>query len=321
MPILEFKEIPEAHIANGLQDTFELFARDFLQFMGYRIIYNPDRGPDGGKDLIVEELRTGVGGETAVRWLVSCKHKATSERSVSAADDANINDRVKANQCHGFMGFYSTLASSGLANILDGLGNTIEHQVLDREKIEAELLHSTKGLEIVQRYFPHSFKSWKAENPQPAKVFADKPTLKCKICQRELLEQDDKGIVTLWQEMKGGDYTQLDSFKHVVWTCRSHCDRILKDQMHAKNLIDGWNDISDVMTPTIFIKWIMSIMNELRSGVSYSDEAFDSLKEFLLQLYPFVARHLTDDQKGRIHELAGVPAYLGGLGYQSEDDK
>lgn len=30
MPILDFKEIPEAHKATGLQDTFELFARDFL---------------------------------------------------------------------------------------------------------------------------------------------------------------------------------------------------------------------------------------------------------------------------------------------------
>lgn len=30
MPVLDFKEIPEAHKATGLQDTFELFSRDFL---------------------------------------------------------------------------------------------------------------------------------------------------------------------------------------------------------------------------------------------------------------------------------------------------
>ena len=73
MTVLNFKEIPEAHIASGLQDTFELFARDFLDFMGYRIITDPDRGADGGKDLIVEESRTGVGGETKIKWLVSCQ--------------------------------------------------------------------------------------------------------------------------------------------------------------------------------------------------------------------------------------------------------
>ena len=106
MSILDFKEIPEAHIASGLQDTFELFARDFLKFVGYKIITDPDRGADGGVDLIVEESRTGVGGETIIRWLVSCKHKAFSGNSVNPGDDANIRDRVEANECQGFIGFY-----------------------------------------------------------------------------------------------------------------------------------------------------------------------------------------------------------------------
>ena len=58
MPVLNFKEIPEAHKGSGLQDTFELFARDFLVFMGYTIVVDPSRGADGGSDLIVEEKRT-----------------------------------------------------------------------------------------------------------------------------------------------------------------------------------------------------------------------------------------------------------------------
>ncbi|MEG7414448.1 hypothetical protein V6E00_06255 [Serratia marcescens] len=52
MPVLDFKEIPEAHKATGLQDTFELFSRDFLGFLGYKIISDPDRGADGGADII-----------------------------------------------------------------------------------------------------------------------------------------------------------------------------------------------------------------------------------------------------------------------------
>lgn len=83
MPVLDFKEIPEAHKATGLQDTFELFSRDFLAFLGYKIISDPDRGADGGVDIIAEEKRTGVGGETIIRWLVSCKHKAHSGNSVN----------------------------------------------------------------------------------------------------------------------------------------------------------------------------------------------------------------------------------------------
>ena len=52
--ILDFKEIPQANLGSGLQDTFELFARDFLSYLGYRIIQDPDRGADGKKDLIVD---------------------------------------------------------------------------------------------------------------------------------------------------------------------------------------------------------------------------------------------------------------------------
>jgi hypothetical protein len=31
MPQLDFKEIPQANLASGEQDTFELFAREFLE--------------------------------------------------------------------------------------------------------------------------------------------------------------------------------------------------------------------------------------------------------------------------------------------------
>lgn len=62
--LIDFKEIPQANIGGGLQDTFELFARDFLELLDYHIIQNPGRGADRKKDLIVSEERKGVGGKT-----------------------------------------------------------------------------------------------------------------------------------------------------------------------------------------------------------------------------------------------------------------
>lgn len=318
MAILDFKEIPEAHKATGLQDTFELFARDFLAFMGYKILTDPDRGADGGVDLIVEERRTGIGGETFIKWFVSCKHKAFSGNSVSPTDDANIRDRVEANECQGFIGFYSTLASTGLAANLEGMKNKFEYQVFDKEKIEGNLLHSAKGIEIAERYFPVSLSEWRTENPQPAAIFVSKPSLKCKACDKELLEQDDNGVITLWQIIRKDFEKDPQHFVHVFWTCRGHCDGALTRHIRSNstNLIDDWEDISDVMMPTIFIKWVMSIMNEQRSGVIYSDEAFANLKEFLLQIFPYVSRHLTSKEKERIQSLGMIPSYLGGLGYE-----
>lgn len=319
MPVLDFKEIPEAHKATGQQDTFELFSRDFLSFLGYKIISDPNRGADGGVDIIAEEKRTGVGGETIIRWLVSCKHKAHSGKSVYSADDENIMDRVSAKNCQGFIGFYSTLASTGLFGILDGLKERIEIQVFDKEKIEKELLYSSRGLEIAERYFPKSLSEWKTENPKPARIFADESSLKCKYCKKELLSQDDKGVIIIWERTRTDYEKEPEYIEHIFWTCRGNCDRALERciiEQTNNGLSDGWEDIDDIMIPTVFIKWVMSIMNGLRSGTLYSDESFDELKTFLLNIYPYVCRHLTEKEKERVQSLMMIPSYLGGMNYE-----
>ena len=103
--ILDFREIPEAHKGSGVQDTFELLAREFLHFLDFQIVEEPARGADGKRDLIVQESRKGVVGKTEFRWLVSCKHKAHSGRSINEDDEPNILDRVRSHGCHGFLGF------------------------------------------------------------------------------------------------------------------------------------------------------------------------------------------------------------------------
>lgn len=80
-------------------------------------------------------------------------------------------------------------------------------------------------------------------------------------------------------------------------------------------MIDGWEDITDIMIPTVYIKWVMAVLNKQREGATYSDEAFDALKHFLLVLFPYVSRHLSDKEKKQIRSLAQIPAYLGGMGY------
>lgn len=320
MAILDFKEIPAAHQATGLQDTFELFARDFLGHLGYKVVVDPSRGADGGSDLIVEERRTGIGGETVVRWLVSCKHKAHSGASVNANDDANIRDRVEAHNCKGFIGFYSTLASAGLSDSLEGMKSRLECQVFDREKIESQILNTAKGLDLAKRYFPNSIQAWTIQNPRPAEIFRGRPSLKCAVCDKELFDQKDPGVITLWQYKRKDYKVDPEHYQKIVWTCRGHCDKAISQHIRSENenLIDGWEDIADVMMPTIFIKWVMSSLNQLQGEVIYSDEAFASLKKFLLNVFPHVARHLTDQEKESIRSLSMMPAFLGGLGYEDE---
>ncbi|WP_170367998.1 restriction endonuclease [Ruegeria arenilitoris] len=314
MPVLDFREIPDAHIATGKQDTFELFARDFLKALGFKVLSDPDRGADGGVDLLVEETRAGVGGETKIKWLVSCKHKASSGRSVSAQDDSNIYDRVQSNGCQGFMGFYSTIASSGLSDMLAGLRPVLEVLLFDREKIEESLLNSEEGMSLAARYFPVSFEAWKRENPKPATLFAEEPSLKCCVCNAELLEKEDKGVITLWMDMVDFTVDRPKAYRHIRWCCRGACDTEVRASMSNQGLIDGWEDINDLVMPTKYIQWVMTLLNQFRSGVEYSDEAFEEIKDFMLQVFPHVSRHPTMKEIERVEQLSDIPSWIGGLG-------
>ncbi|MBD2438696.1 restriction endonuclease [Nostoc sp. FACHB-110] len=115
--MINFTEIPHD------TDDWELFSRDLLQSMGMHIETPPDRGSDHGRDILVTETLSGTLANVRLRWLVSCKHFAGSQRSVTENDEQNLLERVKGFKADGFIGVYSTLASSGLNHRLEQLRN------------------------------------------------------------------------------------------------------------------------------------------------------------------------------------------------------
>lgn len=316
MAVLEFREIPEAHLATGQQDTFELFAREFLTFMGYEIERNPDRGADGGRDIIARELRSGVGGQTTVRWLVSCKHKAHSGRSVSLSDETDITGRVDAKGCQGFIAFYSTVPSSSLGDRLEECKARCEVNRFDNELIERYLLRSVAGIDLAARFFPVSIDKYRTENPVPANLFSDQDTLRCINCDTDLLSENE-GIVVIWKDLR---YDTPESQNHVedfYWCCKGNCDQILQQRFFGEHTgshaIDMWEDIPDIRIPIMFVRWVLATFNELRAGVMYEDSAFENYKQFMLTLFPYVSRNMTAKEKEKIARIQLLPEFLGGF--------
>lgn len=312
MPALDFTEIAPA-TSGASRDTFELFARDVLELVGFVVLEGPDRGADGGRDLIVEERRTGVGGETRVRWLVSCKHKAHSGASVNPVDESDIQDRLNSHECTAFLGFYSTVPSSGLSGKLIGASGKFDHQIYDPERIERVLLHSAEGLQVAKRYFPKSVERWRTTDKAPAKLFAEEVELSCDHCGKNLLAADSRGIVVLWHPYE--QERSLPRTEHVYFACKGNCDDRLRYPLHSQALIDGWEDISDLLIPTIYLRWMMTTMNELYGGHKYSKQAMEKTKDLLLNLFPMVCRHLSDEDRERVAILQRLPTYFGGQGH------
>ncbi|MCC6724058.1 MAG: restriction endonuclease [Saprospiraceae bacterium] len=215
MPIIDFREIPQANTGNGDQDTFELFARDFLEAMGFIIIQQPFRGADGKKDLIVDELRIGNEGKTVIRWLVSAKHNAHSSkaRAVNDADEPDILDRVVSNHCHGFMGIYSTLPSTTLHNKLEKYKSSgkIEVTTYDRERLENAIISNLDAQResLFLRYFSVSYQKYKELKGGDRMPFEEQAS-PCIISDEQVFQACKDAIIVLEIEKLKFKYSKLE---------------------------------------------------------------------------------------------------------------
>lgn len=304
--ILDFTEIPQANTGSGLQDTFELFSRDCLEDFGFEILQQPDRGADGKKDIIVGETRTGVAGKSYIKWLVSCKHFAHSKKSVTQDDEPDIVDRLKSHDCNGFIGFYSTLPSTSLNTKLEGLKDNIEFYIYDRERIEKKILGFPEGIKLARRYFPISLENFIRENPKPAKIYIEEPELLCDYCGKDLLKVKN-GIFVLLEEHipdPESDWGYIDSKeKDVYFSCKGNCDIILKAQYQNKGLFDsGWEDIDDLFIPSVYLRNLMSFINNLAED-GIEKKVLVQMKKMYINIFPHIARELTDNEKERLSML------------------
>lgn len=322
MPALDFREIPQAQTAGGLQDTFEFLARDFLEANGLSVEQGPDRGPDDGRDLIVVESRSGVLGDTSKRWLVSCKHKAHSGSVVKDSDEQNIRDRLEQHQADGFIGFYSTTVSSALGRRLNAMSSSYEVKILDHESIETWLLQSPAGQLIAERYFPKSYARWRPENSDPSNFLDQYEPLNCVVCGQDLLSPEMSATYrgnVIWAYEYVDELLLDRKVFDFYWVCKEECDKQMAE--YYSNYQTSWQDITDLTIPTRYVQWQMGIMNSIYTGSRryipesngrriYTPEAFERLKDFTIKLAQLMVKRQTEEQSNRIAALAEIPPYL-----------
>jgi hypothetical protein len=300
--MIDFKEIPFD------TDYWELFARDFFQKLGFFIETPPDRGADGGKDILMTEEITGKLYQGRFRWLVSCKHFATSGNSVNETkDEPNIRERMDSFKADGFMGFYSTIASSGLNTRLHQLRNENkikDYRIFDGKMIENYLILSGFS-DLMFRYFPESYKVIK-----PLHLIADKyEPITCKKCDKDLLmglfQEAYKANIIFVKRITKGE--RVDYIDDVYCTCKGECDSSMSDSAFADGYLTSWNDISDLVIPIKFLNFIFALMNRLRSGMDiYKDSAYLNLKMIIIALAQKVLRFTTEEERERFEALIKI---------------
>jgi len=281
-------------------------------------VQSPDRGADGGKDLIVQENVPGITGVHSTRWLVSCKHYAHTQKSVGVEDETDISDRILQHHCDGFMGFYSTIPSSGLNTRLQELNSRFKTAVYDKASIESTLLdlHDDKHI-LFRRYFPDSYKRYVEtdvrNNPKPAQIFSDELSIKCECCGKELMGDLKHGNIVFWH--RGLNDKGLHHYERAYIACKGKCDSVLKYKMLQESgyeLLDSWQDFNSFTNPSLYIKQVMSWLNSFSMGETMDSDAYSKLKKVFLNTYPLICRELTDEETEIIKQanMAGAIEFL-----------
>lgn len=157
-------------------EEFEDLCEDLLKAKGFR---DPQpirsgRGPDGGRDIIVTELRHSkvTDDSRPFRWLVQCKNYAKSNKSVQRVDIGAILDKLIRHKCDGYLLLTSTVPSTDLEQdihaIHDDQTNRYEATFWAKNRLIDEIY---KHRTIYEKYFripgERSVKTanWQNRNP------------------------------------------------------------------------------------------------------------------------------------------------------------
>lgn len=156
--VIDFRELVSPVPGEGL----ELLVRQ----IGLRQNLSPSstgRGADAGRDLFFTELLSGPVSKQKIKWLVSCKDKATSNESVKESDlpAAGILGKLEQHKADGFLLVTTTVPSTGLKEHLDQLdkssGGKIYTYVWDKSDLTTILLQP-ENHDLLKEFLPESYK-------------------------------------------------------------------------------------------------------------------------------------------------------------------
>jgi len=295
--LLDFREIVSG-------EQWELFARDFFVSQKFVIESAPGRGADGGKDLLISEQQTGIIGSNKFTWLVSCKHYAQSEKSVGVSDEANIVERVKQHKADGFLGFYSTLASSSLIDRLKSLGESKDirdYKIFDSRMIENQFVYDELS-KIALRYFPKGYARLK-----PIQKITDKYIpITCEKCGIDLLQgsvvKQYSGNILFAQEVK-----QSKKYLSLHTVCKERCTDRMDETIDRRGLTSSWEDISDLVNPISYLQYVMKSMNMLRDDkTEVSNKFHEENQDLIIALSQRTLREITTEENDRFMDLQAL---------------
>ena len=295
MNMFDFNEIP----AEG--ERWMLFAKDFMQQLGFHIESPPHRDPDGKYDFVAVEQVPGKFNLLPFRWLVSCQHKASTRTAVKESDEIDILERVLRCRADGFIGFYSTPISASLENRIAELKDKAQikdYRLFDAKSLESYLTSPAFG-RVVARYFPGYVKTYGVLHL----VGDEYLPIRCEHCNKDLLEavfnSGPQGVVVgLRRRKKALD--EMEVVADLYAACKGTCDEQLQSKYCNGTTLDAaeWIEIFNLVSPPMFLERLMALVDRLGNDeVIFSPQALEKEKYLIRALAQYVLRDFADGER------------------------
>jgi hypothetical protein len=184
----------------------EQLTRDLLSSLGYRSAWS-GHGPDGGHDLTAEEPGVADFGGFTRKWLVSCKHKAVSHKSVNYDDVGDVPGRLAQHGCHGFLLVCTTHPSSALIDTFHGWKDNTPYlsHYWDEPTLRL-LLRRPEATSVRSTYFPKAALSSTGDATTPTSTAApDFSSLRSVSTARAYLSYIEGPEIAFYFETRGRD--------------------------------------------------------------------------------------------------------------------
>jgi hypothetical protein len=307
MNLLDFTEIP----AEG--ERWSHFGREFLQVLGFHTETPSYRDAENIFDFTAIEQLPGKFNLQPFRWLVSCRHKAATRTAVKESEEAGILERLLRSRADGFLGIYSTQASSALEYYLSELKS--QSQIKDYRILDAKFLESYLATPAFFRLTSRWFPSYAQTHPVLHLVENEYLPILCEHCKKDLLKslftEDQQGVVVRLRrrkksakEKESAETTEI--IANLYYACKGNCDIELQTKYCNDKLLDaaGWVAISDVAEPSGFLDRLTLLLSQIGTDeITYTTQALEKEIYLLKALAQYTLRESAANETQQIQKI------------------
>lgn len=120
-----------------------------------------------------------------------------------------------------------------------------------------------------------------------------------------------QGIVVFGQDLQYYEDRWKHKYTDIYCVCKGECDRKMETVAKEHGYVTSWNDVSDLVIPIEFLKFVIAIMNRMRNSDDiYTDEAYENLKGIIIALAQITMKRQSERDIQRLNSLSKLPEGL-----------